>query len=325
MKAGSQARLRRRVLLLAFGGATRAQQGSQKLVVKSDKNSPRKAPEKSAQKTTGAPAASPQSAGRAPAEPTTDTTTKDIATSAPQAASSSPSGCDYGTILVGDTIRVIFVDLFNNPPNSAIPVTMTQTNAGTIGFALTDPQNHYMNIASLMSDTAIPSNIKCHRDKKKEIDAIKEQKLRHFGTALHYVQDTYSHAGYTSDRVGHGIEVLRGHQHMPDKTHGTARYPITNVAANLRGLEYSRVDRAMSMVRDTWDRMKQWCKDNKCFDRPAQQERSFKQIEPLVRKFLSSNGSRNNSDPNANPDDRSINDQEVDIKRQILRIPLRPR
>ena len=122
--------------LFAFGGATRAQQGRQKLVVKSDKNSPRKAPEKSAQTTTQTTAAPQQRA-----EPTT-TTTPDITTgpgapSAPQAASS-PSGCEYGTILLKDTIRVIFVDLFNYPPNSAIPVTMTQTNAGTIGFAMTD-------------------------------------------------------------------------------------------------------------------------------------------------------------------------------------------
>jgi hypothetical protein len=127
-------------LLFAFGGATRAQQGPQKLVVKSDKNNPRKAPEKSAQKRTGnTAAASSQQAGQAPAEPTTNSiTTNDTASSTSQAVSSSPSGCDYGTILVRDTIRIIFVDLFNYPPNSAIPVTMTQTNAGTIGFAMTD-------------------------------------------------------------------------------------------------------------------------------------------------------------------------------------------
>jgi hypothetical protein len=122
--------------LFAFGGATRAQQGQQKLVVKSDKNSPRKAPKKSAQRTQ-ASAASPQQTEPATTA-TPDTTTSSAAPSAPHAASSTPSGCDYGTILVRDTIRVIFVDLFNYPPNSAIPVAMSQTDAGTIGFALTD-------------------------------------------------------------------------------------------------------------------------------------------------------------------------------------------
>lgn len=127
--------------LFFFGGATRAQQGPQKLVIKSDKNTPRKAPEKSAKTTTQTTAAGTQQTGPTPAEPTTttsDSTTTDAAPSAPQAAASSPSGCDYGTILVKDTIRVIFVELFNYPPNSAIPVTMTQTNAGIIGYALTD-------------------------------------------------------------------------------------------------------------------------------------------------------------------------------------------
>jgi hypothetical protein len=126
--------------LSAFGGAARAQQqGPQRLSVKSDKNTPRKAPEKSAQTTTQTPEAGTQQTAPTPSAPTTDSPTTDSAPSAPQvAASSSPSGCEYGTILVKDTIRVIFVDLFNYPPNSAIPVTLTQTNAGIIGFALTD-------------------------------------------------------------------------------------------------------------------------------------------------------------------------------------------
>ena len=47
------------------------------------------------------------------------------------------SGCVFGDILVLDTIRIVFVQLFNFPPNSAIPVTVTQTNAGVVGYALT--------------------------------------------------------------------------------------------------------------------------------------------------------------------------------------------
>ena len=47
------------------------------------------------------------------------------------------SGCVFGDILVLDTIRIVFVLLFNFPPNSAIPVTVTQTNVGVVGYALT--------------------------------------------------------------------------------------------------------------------------------------------------------------------------------------------
>jgi hypothetical protein len=47
------------------------------------------------------------------------------------------SGCVFEDILVLDTIRIVFVRLFDFPPNSAIPVTATQTNAGVVGYALT--------------------------------------------------------------------------------------------------------------------------------------------------------------------------------------------
>ncbi|HKO96283.1 MAG TPA: hypothetical protein VJU86_04790 [Pyrinomonadaceae bacterium] len=47
------------------------------------------------------------------------------------------SGCVYNDILVLDTIRIVFVRLTNFPENSAIPVTLTQTNAGVVGYALT--------------------------------------------------------------------------------------------------------------------------------------------------------------------------------------------
>lgn len=131
--------------LFVVGGATRAQ-SPQKLTIKSDKNSPRKAPEKSTQTTTRTAAAEGGRANTAATEasPTTDT----AEAQAPAAASSSPSGCDFGTILVKDTIRVVYVELFNYPQNSAIPVTVTQTNAGIIGYALTDqgPFNPTLNI-----------------------------------------------------------------------------------------------------------------------------------------------------------------------------------
>lgn len=130
--------------LFVVGGATRAQ-SPQKIVIKSDKSSPRKAPEKSAQ-TTRTTAAEGGQANTAATEaaPTTDT----AEAQQPAAAPSAPSGCDFGTILVKDTIRVVYVELFNYPTNSAIPVTVTQTNAGIIGYALTDqgPFNPTLNI-----------------------------------------------------------------------------------------------------------------------------------------------------------------------------------
>jgi hypothetical protein len=120
--------------LFFFGGATRAQQGPQKLTIKSDKNNPHKAPDKSARTAT--------QTNQTAAEPTTTATNtmtaNDATPTAPQAAASSPSGCVYGTLLLKDTIRIIYIELINYPPNSAIPVTATQTNAGIIGFALTD-------------------------------------------------------------------------------------------------------------------------------------------------------------------------------------------
>lgn len=58
---------------------------------------------------------------------------------APDPNSNAPlnSGCVFEDILVLDTIRIVFVQLFGYPPNSAIPVTVTQTSAGVVGYALT--------------------------------------------------------------------------------------------------------------------------------------------------------------------------------------------
>lgn len=131
--------------LSILGGATHAQ-APQKLVIKSDKKSPRKAPEKSTQRATRTADAGGGLTNTVPTEaaPAADTG----ASQQPGAAASSLSGCDFGTILLKDTIRVVYVELFNYPENSAIPVTVTQTNAGIIGYALTDqgPFNPTLNI-----------------------------------------------------------------------------------------------------------------------------------------------------------------------------------
>ena len=117
-------------ITMVFNGLTQAQSSNKvaanKITVKSDRRNPRRPPEKLAPTSKVGNQSGAPTAPRPPA-------------AAPQALSpSSPQGCDYGTILVRDTIRVIYVELFNYPENSVIPVTMTQTNAGTVGYCLTD-------------------------------------------------------------------------------------------------------------------------------------------------------------------------------------------
>lgn len=125
-------------LVFAASPQKQLQQPANRATLKSDRKNPRKAPDK-----TSAPKKSSET--RDAAGPTTTATSTDSA-DAPQApldapvtaAGAPPQNCDYHTVLVRDTIRVIFVELYNYPENSAIPVTMTQTNAGVMGFALTD-------------------------------------------------------------------------------------------------------------------------------------------------------------------------------------------
>lgn len=115
-------------------------QSPDKVTLKSDRKSPRRPPEKSERDK------SPTTTAR---QAPTDNSAQPLdSQSAPSAASASLSGCPYNTILVLDTIRIIFVELYNYPVNSAIPVTMTQTNTGTVGFALTDagPYTQTLNI-----------------------------------------------------------------------------------------------------------------------------------------------------------------------------------
>jgi hypothetical protein len=107
--------------IFIFAGASKAQQ-LDKFTIKSDRNKPVTAPEKRA--SSKAPQADKTDKGTAPK-------TQEREIFAPL------SGCVYNDILVLDTIRIVFVQLFNFPPNSTIPVTVTQTNAGVVGYALT--------------------------------------------------------------------------------------------------------------------------------------------------------------------------------------------
>lgn len=107
-------------------------QPPQSRALKSDRRNPRRAPEK----TTTAKS----SAADADGEQTSDSASapQESAVGPTDAAGPRPSGCDPETVLLRDHIQIIYVQLFNYPENSAIPVTQTQTNAGIVGFALTD-------------------------------------------------------------------------------------------------------------------------------------------------------------------------------------------
>jgi hypothetical protein len=103
------------IFIVAAPGKTEA---PDKVAIKSDRNNPVEAPKK----TTTSPDSQPKKSGKKSGSQTT---------LAPL------SNCVFEDILVLDTIRIVFVQLFNFPPNSAIPVTITQTNAGVVGYALT--------------------------------------------------------------------------------------------------------------------------------------------------------------------------------------------
>jgi hypothetical protein len=120
-------------LASTFVSGAQQAQSSNTAIVKSDRKNPRRAPEKSP------PGKPPQTVTTKEQSSDSASATRSLTDAAePAAAGAPPQGCDYHTVLVRDTIRGIFVELYNYPENSAIPVTLTQTNAGIMGFALTD-------------------------------------------------------------------------------------------------------------------------------------------------------------------------------------------
>lgn len=104
--------------IFVFAGLGKTQ-SLEKATIKSDRSKPLEAPKKA---TTPAKSQSKK--------------TDQNRTGSQDAIFAPLSGCVYNDILVLDTIRIVFVQLFNFPPNSAIPVTVTQTNAGVVGYAL---------------------------------------------------------------------------------------------------------------------------------------------------------------------------------------------
>ena len=63
-------------------------------------------------------------------------------------SAAAPGACYTNVLLVMDDLRQAVVNLYNYPPNSSIPVTVTQTEAGIIGYAATSagPFNPTINI-----------------------------------------------------------------------------------------------------------------------------------------------------------------------------------
>jgi hypothetical protein len=110
-------------------------QTSRKLVFESDKSKPNRKTEKLASekarledavtKQTSPTAADAQAA---PAPP---------AANSEEEATAEALSCDLTTLLVLQDVRIAVVNLWNHPENSTIPVTLTQTSSGVVGYSLT--------------------------------------------------------------------------------------------------------------------------------------------------------------------------------------------
>lgn len=107
------------------------------------------------------------------------------------------------------------------------------------------------------------------------------------GRYLHYLQDTYSHAGYSNSTCGHGCLDW----HFPDKT------------AN----DFAK---AIRMAQRTWAALQEFAKLKKCGCQGEWQDASWSD----VRRFAKAYGG---------PDWREINDDELWVKRRILGVARR--
>jgi RHS repeat-associated protein len=111
-----------------------------------------------------------------------------------------------------------------------------------------------------------------------------------FGMYLHYLQDTFSHAGYTDDVWGHGVDM-----HWPDKTD-------------------SNEDKAFRMAVETWYHIQKYAKETKCGCEGEWTDASWKE----VREFIHADGGSQYEDIADLP-------QQLERKRQILGVPPRRR
>lgn len=106
--------------------------------------------------------------------------------------------------------------------------------------------------------------------------------LSYLGIYLHYLQDTYSHAGFTDPICGHGC--FDWHYH--DKTD-------------------SDVFKAVRMAQHTWSELQRFAKEKKCGCQGIWTDASWSQVYAFARA-------------SGGPDYRQINAQELENKRRIL-------
>jgi RHS repeat-associated protein len=111
--------------------------------------------------------------------------------------------------------------------------------------------------------------------------------LSGLGIYLHYLQDTFSHEGYTDPVCGHGCAV----QHYPDKTE-------------------NGVKQAQEMVAATWDALNRFAREKKC----GCQGKWDQSLWQVINDFLKA--------PSGNRL-REISDEELENKRLILAAPRR--
>ena len=106
------------------------------------------------------------------------------------------------------------------------------------------------------------------------------------GRYLHYLQDTFAHAGFDSAYYGHGLDL-----HYPDKTD-------------------SDVNKTVRMAVSTWYALRDYARAKKCDCLRDWPDASWSQ----VRQFAQASGG---------PDLREIDDAELEAKRMILGVPRR--
>jgi RHS repeat-associated protein len=107
------------------------------------------------------------------------------------------------------------------------------------------------------------------------------------GRDLHYLQDSYSHAGYSDSTCGHGCLDW----HFPDKT-------ANDVAKTVR------------MAQQTWYELQKYAKEKKCGCQGEWTDASWGDVYRFARA-------------SGGPSTREIGPEELEVKRRILRVPIR--
>lgn len=130
LRAGAFSLLLFLALLFLFSPQVSAQ-SSGKLVLEIDKTKPGRKPEEVLPGTTKSKAA-----GRKQSSPLRTDAQGEATTAESSQVAAALQDCDLSVLLKMDDTRIAFVNLYNHPENSDIPVTITQTTAGIVGYSL---------------------------------------------------------------------------------------------------------------------------------------------------------------------------------------------